>query len=245
MLPRSDIVSRVLEAVLKISSLSTSITLEDVFQLALTSRDEAQRILSLIEVEEGTKLGEDDKIKVILNALKLGVEAGPLARYLNWREFEKLTTALLNEAGYDAEWNVKLFHGGKRIQVDVLAYNGSILLMIDCKRWNKALTPSMEREIMDKQEKRLLFLKNIIEQVFGQGNLKAIYVIPITLSLYKPSKPIIDGFIFASVEKFRGALEFMERSFLQLKNEKIAVPRDFTLRQIVRRLREATRLKPC
>lgn len=238
---RPDIVSRVLEAVLRISVSNNPISVEEVSQISLTSMDEARRILGLLKVGEGAILGEDERVGVILNALRLGVDASSLARYLDWRGFERLATSLLGEAGYEVEWNVRLLYSGGRMQVDVLAYNGSILLVIDCKRWNRPLTPSAELRIIESQNKRLLLLKDLIEHSFGRENLKTIYLIPLTLSLYRSSKPIIDGFIFVSLDKLRGALEYVERSFFQLRNEKTVVPRDLTLRQITRRLRERSR----
>lgn len=238
---RPDIVSRVLEAVLKLSASNAPINVKDVSQLSLISRDETRRILSLLEVEEGKKLGGNERVRAILSALRLGVDASTLAKHLDWKEFEKLTTALLNEVGYEAEWDVKLTHGSGRIQVDVLAYGGSILLLIDCKRWNRPITPSAEKRIMKSQEKRLLFFKNAFERAFRGEDLRIAYLIPVTLSLYSPSKPIMDGFIFASLDKLRGALEYAERSFFQLRSEKVAIPRDLALKQIVRKLRENSR----
>lgn len=240
---RPDITSRILEAILKLSASNAPINVEEVSQLSLISRDEARKILSLLEVEEGNRLEEDEKVRVILSALRLGVDASSLARHLDWREFEKLTTALLGEAGYEAEWNVRLTHEGGRIQVDVLAYNGSILLIIDCKRWNRALTPSVEERVRERQERRMLFLRNLIEHTFRGEGLKTAYLIPVTLSLYSPSRSIIKGFIFASLEKLGGALEYAERSFFQLRNEKVTIPKDLTLKQIMRELREVSRSK--
>jgi hypothetical protein len=237
---RSDIASRILEAVLKISASNAPISVEEVSQLTLTSRDETQRILSFLEVEEGARLKEDERVRAILNALRLGVDASSLAKYLDWREFERLTTSLLGEAGYEVEWDVRLSYSGRRIQVDVLAYNGSILLIMDCKRWNRPLTPSAESRIRESQEKRLCFIKSLVEHSFGQENSKIVYLIPATLSLYRSSKPIIDGFIFASLDKLGGALEYVERSFFQLRNERAAIPRDLTLKQIVQRLQEVS-----
>lgn len=240
---RPDITSRVLEVVLKLSASNIPINVEKISHLSLISRDEIRRILSLLEVEEGAILSENEKVKAILSALKLGVDTSMLARHLDWREFEKLTTALLSEAGYEAEWNVKLAHERGRIQVDVLAYSGNLLLVIDCKRWNRSLTPSIEKMMRERQEKRMLFLRNIIEHAFHGEDLETAYLIPLTLSLYSPSKPIIDGFIFASLDKLRGVLEYVERSFFQLRNEKVAIPKDLALKQILHRLREASRLR--
>ncbi|MEM1976406.1 MAG: restriction endonuclease [Nitrososphaerota archaeon] len=238
---RPDIASKVLEAVLKLSASNAPINVDEISRLSLISKDEARRILSLLEVGEGDRLEEDERVRAILSALRLGVDASLLAKHLDWKEFEKLITALLGEAGYEAEWDVKLTHEGGRIQVDVLAYGGSMLLIIDCKRWNRSLTPSVERRIMERQERRMLFLRNIIERTFHGEDLKTVYLIPVTLSLYRPSKPIIDGFIFASLDKLRGALEYAERSFFQLRNERVAIPRDIALKQIVRKLREGSR----
>jgi hypothetical protein len=242
---RPDIASRIIEAVLRISTSNKPISIMEVSQVSLTSMDETRRILGLLEIEESAVLSEEEKVRAILNALRLGVDASSLARYLDWREFERLATSLLGEAGYEVEWNVRLSYSGRRVQVDVMAYNGSILLIIDCKRWNRPLTPSAELRIREGQEKRLFLLKSLIEYSFSQEGSKIVYIIPATLSLYKSSKPIIDGFIFASLDKLRGALEYVERSFFQLRNEKATVPSDFTLKQIVRRLQEKSRPRKC
>lgn len=240
---RPDIVLRILEAVLKLSVSNAPINVEYISRLSLISKDEVHKILSLLKVEEGSKLGEYEKVKVILSALKLGVDASPLAKHLDWREFEKLTTILLGEAGYETEWNVKLTYKGEKIQVDVLSYSGSMLLIIDCKRWNRSLTPSAERRIRERQEKRMLLLKDIFEHAFQREDLKTVHLIPVTLSLYSPPKPIVNGFIFASLDKLRGALEYVERAFFQLRNEKVMIPRDLMLKQIVHKLREVSRLR--
>ncbi|MEM4828618.1 MAG: restriction endonuclease, partial [Nitrososphaerota archaeon] len=152
---RPDIASKVLEVVLKLSASNAPINVEEISRLSLISKDEARRILSLLEVGEGDRLEEDERVRAILSALRLGVDASLLAKHLDWKEFEKLITALLGEAGYEAEWDVKLTHEVGRIQVDVLAYGGSMLLIIDCKRWNRSLTPLVERRIMERQERRM------------------------------------------------------------------------------------------
>lgn len=241
MRPRPDIISRILESILKLSSSSAPISADEISQLALVSREEARKILRLLEVGEGAIMGENERVELVLNALRLGVDASPLARYLGWREFEKLTTALLNEAGYDAEWDVKLSFRGKRVQVDVLALKGSILLVIDCKRWNRPLTPSIEQEIKSRLEMRLSLLKDAIERAFGAGSPENTYLIPATISLYRPSSQIIDGFIFTSIGELGGALEFVERAFFQLRNERVSLPRGLMLRELTSRLRALSR----
>ncbi|MEM4021797.1 MAG: hypothetical protein QXI18_05440, partial [Nitrososphaerota archaeon] len=65
---RPDIASKVLEAVLKLSASNAPINVEEISRLSLISKDEARRILSLLEVGEGDRLEEDERVRAILSA---------------------------------------------------------------------------------------------------------------------------------------------------------------------------------
>ncbi len=235
---RAESISKVLEIILKLSSENKLISVDEVSDLALISRDQVRKILEALGVKaESLQLAEAAKIEAILNGLKLGVDGGAIARYLSWREFEKLVTRILEGAGYDAEWNLTLSHGRERIQIDVLAYNGSLLLLVDCKRWNKPLPPSAEESVREGQERRMLILKEIVENLSWRDERHLIYLTPLVLSLYQPSKPLLGGHVFASIRNLGSAIEFIERSYFQLRHELLRVPRGLTLKELILKLK--------
>ena len=238
MVLRAESVSKVLETILKLSSENRIISIDEISDLTLISRDQVHKILEALGVEgEGPQLAEAVKIEAILNGLKLGVDGGAIARYLSWREFEKLVTRILEEAGYDVEWNLTLSHKGERIQIDVLAYNGNLLLLVDCKRWNKPLPPSVEESVKEGQERRMLILKKIIENMSWRDEEHTVYLIPLVLSLYQPSKPLLGGHVFASIRNLRSAIEFIERSYFQLRHELLKIRRELALKELIWKLK--------
>lgn len=235
---RAENVSKVLETILKLSSENKLMSMDAISDLTLISRDQVREILKTLGVRAGSpRLAEAEKIKAILNALKLGVDGGAIARYLSWREFEKLVTRILEEAGYDVEWNLTLSHCRERVQIDVLAYNGNLLLLVDCKCWNKPLPPSIEENVRESQERRISLLKKIVENLPWRGGKHTAYLIPLVLSLYRPSKPILGGHVFASIRDLGSAIEFIERSYFQLRHELLKIRRELTLRELIRKLR--------
>ena len=113
------------------------------------------------------------------------------------------------------------------------------MLLIDCKHWNRPPPPSAELKILESQERRMLFLKELIEEMGFGGDLQTIYLVPLVLSLYQPSKPILRGHVFTSINSFRAALEYVQDAYFQLRHEKIKIPRAMTIKFLVRRLKRA------
>ena len=239
MTSRTELLHKVLEAILKLSPSNRSINLEDISSYTLISREQVREILNTLNLsEEDLPLRGEKKVELVLRGLRLGINGEVLARYLSWREFESLVTRLLSEIGYEAVWNVRLSHEGRRIQLDVLAYNGSLLLIIDCKRWNRPPSPSAESSIKESQEKKLSFLKELVENIGWEGKTHNVYLVPIVLSLYQPSRPILEGHVFASIRNLSSVISFVENSFFRLRSEVLKISKDLTLTDILQKLKK-------
>lgn len=235
---RAENVSKVLEAILKLSAINKPISLEEISKQTLVSRDQVHRIVEALGIQaEASQLAEAAKIEAILKGLKLGADGRTIARHLSWREFERLVTRVLEEAGYDVEWNLRLSCGKERVQVDVLAYNGNLLLLVDCKRWNKPLPPSAEENIRRSQERRLSLLKELIGERSWEDEEHLVYLIPLVLSLYRPSKTLLGGHVFASIRDLESAIEFIKRSYFQLRHELLKIRRELTLKELILNLK--------
>ncbi len=87
----------------------------------------------------------DDEVfyRVVESLLAQGY-VDDVARILTWRGFERLTAYILRSYGYRVEMNVRL---GRR-EIDVLGIGRGHILCIDCKQWNRPLTPSVARRIL-------------------------------------------------------------------------------------------------
>ncbi len=55
---------------------------------------------------------------------------------MNWKEFESFCASLFRAKGYSVAENIVLKK--PRMQVDLLARNGSVALAVDCKHWARA-----------------------------------------------------------------------------------------------------------
>ena len=237
---RSELIARVLEAILKLSSAESPITIDELLEETLISREQLEKILKILDLSPcELRLTEEARIRAILRGLEFGVEGKYLAKYLSWKSFEKLIAEILRKAGYSSEWNLTISSREGRIQIDILAYYGNLMLLIDCKHWNRPPPPSAELKILESQERRIIFLRKLIEKMRFEGDLQTIYLVPVVLSLYQPSKPILRGHIFSSISSFKAALEYIQDAYFQLRHEKIRIPRAMSISTLVKRLKGA------
>jgi len=230
--------SRTVEALLKLSKSYEKLKVNDIAEQALLPRDQVLRILSQFGFyEEEFPLTEDRKVDIVLQALERGIDGERIARYLDWREFEKLVGKVFSRVGYETLWNLNLILEGQKCQIDLLAYRSNLILLIDCKHWKKPPPPSAELKIIEAQERRLEILRRIIEGVTKRDiEPKRIYLVPLVLSLYQPSRKILEGHVFSSIGKLRGMLEYIESAYFQLRHEKLKIPAEEDLSNIISRI---------
>ena len=236
---RPELIGRLLETLLKLASPGRALNVEELAENALLSKDQVEKMLKVLGIpSEEVRLSEDLRLEVVLRGLELGVDGSLIARYLSWREFEKLVARVLGKAGYGSIWNLRISSREGRVQVDVLAYRGDLMLLIDCKRWNKPPAPSEEARIVEEQERRLRILRGLLEGISkpGEGS-RTVYLVPVVLSLYQPSKPLMKGHVFSSIGSFESALDYIERAFFQLRHERLRIKRGIPLDKLVLRLR--------
>jgi len=236
---RPELVGRLLETLLKLASSREAVSIGELAENALLSRDQVGEILKVLGIPpRDVRLDEGLRSEIVLRGLELGVDGSLIARYLSWREFERLAARVLEKAGYGSVWNLRIASREGRVQVDVLAYRGDLMLLIDCKRWNKPLTPSAEARIAEEQERRLRILGKLLRETSEAGeDFSVVYLVPAVLSLYRPSKPLLRGHVFSSIGSFGSALGYIERAFFQLRHEKLRLRRGIPLDKLISRLR--------
>ncbi len=67
-----------------------------------------------------------------------------LSEMLTWRDFERLVAIIFEENSYRVHRNLRI----RRFEYDVVAIGRGRIFCIDCKQWNRRLTPSKAREVL-------------------------------------------------------------------------------------------------
>ena len=226
--PSREVVARIIEILLKNSKAGKAISVSDLSERALVSEKIARKMLFSWGISgDIIELSEREKIDIIIKALEYGVEGERVSRYLEWTEFEKLVAKVLERAGYRTRWNVRIPRHRHRYQIDLLAYRGNLVLLIDCKHWKRPPPPSAEFKMVEAQERRLMALRSKLEEeVAGVEKTREIYLVPMVLSLYQPSRKILNGHLFASIGNLRSLLEYVESAYFQIRHEKVKLPEE-------------------
>ncbi len=103
----------------------------------------------------------DFRLNLIKELLRRGESPEKIAEAMDWRDFEYLVGRYFGENGFTVRYNYR-FRRPRR-EIDVIAYREDILFCIDCKNWDKALSPSIIRKVVGRQVERAGYLCNARE----------------------------------------------------------------------------------
>ncbi|MDH5401771.1 MAG: restriction endonuclease [Candidatus Heimdallarchaeota archaeon] len=95
---------------------------------------------------------------LILLSLQKNIHISNIVKELNWKEFEILISAILEQFDWDITLNFRFFGEGaprdrKRYEIDILARKDDMMLLIDCKRY-KIITKSIIEKAARLQKER-------------------------------------------------------------------------------------------
>jgi hypothetical protein len=109
----------------------------------------------LVYLKEGNiEVAGDSRLKLAVQAVSLGADIENVSNLLCWQEFEQITAHALKNNCYVASKSVRFKHGGRRWEIDVVGCRKPLVVCIDCKHWQHAITPSALRKIVDSQVER-------------------------------------------------------------------------------------------
>jgi Restriction endonuclease len=118
----------------------------------------ASRMLLAAAAELGLSPGEEiSPLCAAYALLKLEKGVEEVSRMLDWRDFERLSAALMRSAGYSVDFDVTLRK--PRAQIDIVAYGTSMILCVDCKHWQRKLARSALAKIAEDQLRRSALLR--------------------------------------------------------------------------------------
>ena len=132
-----------------------------------------------------------------------GVDPKRVSRLLRWQEFEDFAQHILSENGFLTHKHLVFKSGLGRREIDVLAWNDTFLLAVDCKHWLRGLSTGRMKAAARAQVERSTALarrpellhKLKVQHPYGRS------IIPVILALEDPRDQLIDGVPIVSVSK--------------------------------------------
>ncbi len=100
------------------------------------------------------EVNSDRRLILAVKAASLGADIETIGSLLCWQEFEEVTALALQNNGYTVQKNVRFKHVDKRWEIDVVGCKKPLVVCVDCKQWQRAITPSALLRIVDLQAQR-------------------------------------------------------------------------------------------
>jgi len=145
---------------------------------------------------------QGDKLRAALFAIEQGAPIEEVSTYLNWRDFEGIVAEILESKDFSIIKNLILTK--PRMEIDVIGINHGIVLLIDCKHWERLSQHSL-REIVKKQVERV---KHYVAKKQGAVAVPAIVTLYHEEVSFIDKVPIIPILQFSSfVDEFYGNLD--------------------------------------
>ena len=105
------------------------------------------------------------RLKLAIKAASLGADVEQISNLLRWQEFEEIAAYALKNNGYTVQNNVRFTHEGKRWEIDVVGCKKPLVICIDCKHWQHAISYSALRKMVDLQTQRTHALADSLPNV--------------------------------------------------------------------------------
>ena len=128
-----------------------------------------------------------------IDQMKGGASIQDASRDLSWKNFEDFVSYILTLNGFET---VTRHRVGRRAEIDIISWNHSLALIIDCKHWKKTSKSSLS-SIVSKQIQRS---KLLIEINYFKGI--RIELIPTIVTLVEEEGQLYSGVPIVPVQKF-------------------------------------------
>jgi Holliday junction resolvase-like predicted endonuclease len=143
------------------------------------------------------------RISIAQSLIQDGCDPLRISRLLGWQEFEDFAAMTLKQNAFKIAKHFVFKTRGSRREIDLVAWNDTFLLAIDCKHWLRGLSPSQARKVGNAQAERAAALAqrpDLLVKV-GVENPEKRRVVPVILCLGDPRSGIVDGIPVVAVSK--------------------------------------------
>lgn len=187
--------------------------LDPLFQLLVRrARGKARAVAILEDLSVQLDLrapGCGDRVMTAVALIKTGAQPESVGSLLSWREFEDFCSRLLKAGGYSVRTNVVITK--PRRQIDIFAESSGLAISVDCKHWERGLSPSALETVAAKQiERTSLYKKKLALSTPVLPVILTLLDAPTRLVLGVPVVPVfaLSGFLGA-VSRFEEGLKIL------------------------------------
>ena len=126
------------------------------------------------------------RLRIALEAIKLGADPEKVCRNLSWEEFEEIAIKAFEMNGYSAIKHFRFRHKGRSWEIDVLAMKEKVVICTDCKRWKRRMSASTALKVVNAQIERVKALAEALPKIKGKVKFRLkeeVFLVPAVLSL--------------------------------------------------------------
>lgn len=103
---------------------------------------------------EHIDIGAENRLKLAVKAISLGIDVQTASDFLQWQEFESIAATALANNGYFVRQNLRFKYANHRREIDVVGCRKPLVVCIDCKDFHRAASPSAIKLIVEAQTER-------------------------------------------------------------------------------------------
>ncbi len=132
-----------------------------------------------------------------------GVDAKKVSRFLAWQEFEDFSEDILSENDFSTRKHLVFKSTAGRREIDILAWNDTFTLAVDCKHWLRGLSSGRMKDAAKAQVERATALAGRPEllQRLKLPNLDGRTIMPVILTLGELRDRVLNGVPIVSVSR--------------------------------------------
>jgi Holliday junction resolvase-like predicted endonuclease len=187
----------------------------------------------LLYLNNGTvEVNRSDRLKLAVKAASLGAVIEHISDLLCWQEFEEIAALALKNNGYVVQNNVRFKHGPKRWEIDVVGCKKPLVVCVDCKHWQHAISLSALKRMVELQSQRTHALSDSLPNLklkLECNQWEKAKFIPTVLSLIPSAYKYIDQVPVVPVLKLQdficqlpayiGNVKFFSKTFKTLSHD--------------------------
>lgn len=149
------------------------------------------------------ELDATHRIRIAQELIQTGCDPQRISRFLEWQEFEDFTALCLEKNAFTFTKHFVFKTKGRRHEIDLVAWNDTFLLAVDCKHWLRGLSPSQARAIAGAQAERAIALAERPDLLLRLGvrDVERRRAMPVIVCLGNTRSTIVDGVPVVPVSK--------------------------------------------
>jgi hypothetical protein len=192
---------------LELTNSYPTVNLNELDTFSKRGRDETLVELTktgLVTLNDGV-LTLDGRQRVMLaeQLIHGGIDAKRVSRMLGWQEFEDFADRILSDNEFFTHKHLVFKSSMGRREIDILAWNDTLMLAVDCKHWLKGLSAGRMKQAARAQTERTIALARRPELLhrLKVPRPDGRSIIPVILALGDLRERLIDGVPIVSVSK--------------------------------------------